>query len=154
MSETPGRSKYTTWAVVPLVVAGVIVALVLSQSTTKGHNSGPTSTTQPLPTTTTTTIPFNIHDIARKDVVAQLPCVMNGNEWVFQGIVTNSAKFPRKYQIIFDFVTTLGATDVDTKILEIPVVGPHKTVSWTVKGGKGHSGLSCVVTNVLAVPVN
>ena len=153
MSETPGRSKYTTWAVVLLVIVGVVVALVLSQSTTKGNNSGTTSTTQPQTTTTTTTIPFNIHNIARKDVVAQLPCVMNGQEWVFQGIVTNSAKFPRKYQIIFDFVTTSGATDVDTKILEIPVVGSHKTVSWTVRGGKGHLALSCVVTNVLAVRV-
>ena len=146
MSESiSSRAKLIGAAVAVVLVLGVVIAIVASSSTAKKH-AGPTTTVS------TTTIPYQMKYNARQDV-SQASCLRHGGKWVITGGVVNSAKVPRKFQIIVDFVTPKGGTVQDSATLEIPRVKPGQQVSWKLSGAAGSPSINCVVRNVLAVPI-
>lgn len=147
MSDVTKSRTNLIWAVVALVVVlGVVTAIVAASGT-------PKKAAQSTTTVSTTTIPYQLKYNARQDV-SQTTCVRQHGEWVVTGGVVNSAKVPRKFQIIVDFVTPTGGTVQDSATLEIPRVKPGQELSWKLSGAKGSTSTNCVIQNVLAVPIH
>lgn len=152
-------------------VAGLGVVLALagcssnpsasSTTTTSAHATGGSSshggtttslTPSSTPVTTTppaTTIPYNPALNARPDVELT-SCQAALGSWVAQGVVKNSAKAARTYQIVIDFVTKAGDTVLDTQIVTTPSVQPGASTTWKATGAAGQTNVNCVIRQVQA----
>jgi hypothetical protein len=111
-------------------------------------STAPTTTGVPSPTVATT-IPFSIAKNARQDVTSGV-CNEVGGMWVLAGMVKNSAKVARTYQIVVDFVTQPGDTVLDTTIVTTASVKPGASLAWSTKSAPGLPQVACVIRQVQA----
>jgi hypothetical protein len=93
----------------------------------------------------TAIIPYVASRNARSDVTVDGPCERSSGAWSLAGTVTNSAKVARGYQVVIDFVTKRGGTVQDTRVVDVPAVGPSITVDWIASGAQGHAAIACIV---------
>lgn len=136
-------------------LAAVGVALLLaacsSNKAASTTTSEATSTTAAVHApTTVTTIPFSIAKNARQDVTTTGSCSDVGGHWVLHGVVKNSAKAARAYQIVVDFVSRPGNTVLDTKIVNTASIKPGGSLSWSAKSTSGLTHVACVIRQVQA----
>jgi hypothetical protein len=135
-----------------LGAAAAIIAIVGAAAAVMSISSSPVSSTTTTTVFVPTTIPYSPRTNARNDVVPNLPCSYSNGEWQLTGTVHNSMSYPRRYQLVVDFVTTEGATVKDETYVELPHVGPDHSVSWRTTGAPGVAGISCVLATARAVP--
>ncbi len=113
-----------------------------------GCSSAPSAApTSPPPTSVASpgaSIPFHLADNARADV-STTPCRQTPAGWVLHGTVKNSAKEPKRFQIVVDFVTHVGSTVLATTVLNVPTVAPGETASWAATGAQGKTDVDCLV---------
>jgi hypothetical protein len=131
------------------------MAMVLLAGCSSNGAASPTSTTKAPATgvsaqsTVATTIPFSIARNARQDVTAG-SCKEVGGLWVLNGMVKNSAKTARTYQIVVDFVNPVGNTVFDTKIVTTRRVRPAQSLAWSTNSVPGLTHVACVIRQVQA----
>ncbi len=147
--RSPTHPRYRRLPLATLVLVGTTLSLA-------GCSSGPSSspTTKPptasTATNTATTIPFSLSKNARQDVSTTGSCAEVGGAWVLNGQVRNSARAPRDYQIVVDFVSQPGDTVLDTKIVQTATVGVGDTAGWTATSSPDLAHVACLVRQVQA----
>jgi len=127
-----------------LLVGG---ALIITGCSSSPSAAPPPSTKAAPPTSVASpgaSIPFHLADNARADVSTS-PCVQTPAGWVLKGTVKNSAKEPKRFQIVVDFVTHVGSTVLATTVLNVPTVAPGDTASWSATGAQGKPDVNCLV---------
>lgn len=131
-------------SVLALLAGGALIMTGCSSS----PSAGPASSTSPAPPTSVAapgaSVPFNLADNARADVSTS-PCRQTANGWELPGVVRNSAKVEKRFQIVVDFVSQKGSTVLATTVLNVPAVAPGRTAAWAATGAQGKAGVSCVV---------
>lgn len=70
--------------------------------------------------------------------------------WALNGMVRNSTKAARTYQIVVDFVTQPGDTVLDTKIVTTTSVRPGASLAWSTRSVTGLTHVACVIRQVQA----
>jgi len=93
---------------------------------------------------------YDAHENVRKDI-ATTGCVQDGQQgWRLSGTATNASSSVQNYSIVVDFVTPVGDTVIDTKVLHVGPVSPKATADWSATGAVGASKIVCVIRQALA----
>jgi hypothetical protein len=97
-------------------------------------------------TTSTTGIPYSASKNARSDVTTNGTCIHEpNNSWVLYGSVVNPTDNTTGFTIVVDFVTQPGNTVLDTQIVNVPPVAPHKSTTWGAAWVNPNTAVGCVI---------
>jgi hypothetical protein len=88
--------------------------------------------------------PYSAATNARPDVTTSVCAQDTAGAWVLNGTVTNRTSATHTYTIVIDWIDK-GDTVQQSKVVTVPSLAPRKTLSWSVSGASGLSGIQCVV---------
>ncbi len=110
------------------------------------NNSNATTTSASSTDSKGTEIPYVASRNARFDVTTSGACLHEpNNSWALYGTVVNPTSKKTGFTIVVDFVTQPGDTVLDTQIVKVRPVSPHKTATWGAAWVSPAAAVGCVI---------
>ncbi len=148
-SEESARTMYRSHrlGIVGLICLFGVVGAGCS-SPHRGEGAGPSHSTTSVSSTDAngTNIPYVASRNARFDVTTGGACLHEpNNSWALYGAVVNPTSKKTGFTIVVDFVTQPGDTVLDTQIVNVRPVAPHKMATWGAAWVNPAAAVGCVI---------